>query len=187
MSIVRWLRSRWRILKAYPASLLLIGFVVGLVLGWLVGSRTLLERLPAAPAKDTAYSRLSNEQLRTRSLQLVSRIRELVRSFERDDRQLRVEADQKIGDTKSVEEQNRIRKTWLDLSDKLHAKYMDQYREQFWSEAVLLRDALTARLPARFGSQNAQLFLHPTNILGVGQVANGLELLAKSLPEQEAR
>jgi hypothetical protein len=185
--MVRWLRSRWRILKPYPASLLVIGFFAGLVLGWLVGSRTLLEPLGVAPAKDTAYSRLSNEELRSRSLQLVSRIRELIRAFEGQERQLRVEADQKIGHTKSAEEQNRIRKTWLDLSDKLHAKYMDQYRDHFWSEAVLLRSAIVGRLPPRFGSQNAQLFLHPTNILGIGQVADALELLAKSLPEQETK
>jgi hypothetical protein len=181
----RWLRSRWRILKGHPVSLLLIGLFAGLLAGWFVGSRGLLERV--APSKGTAYSRLSNEELRSRSLQLVSRIRELVRVFDQEDRQLRADADKKIGESKSPEEQNRIRKMWLEESDKLHAKYMDQYKERFWSEAVLLREAMLLRLPPRPGSQNSQLFLYPTNILGVGQVANGLELRAKSLPEQESR
>jgi hypothetical protein len=180
-----WFRSRWRTLKGYPVSLLLIGLLAGSVAGWFLGSRALLERL--APSKDTAYSRLSNQELRSRSLQAVSRIRDLVRSFAREDRQLGAEADKKIGETKSPEEQNRIRKTWLEESDKLHAKYMEQYNQQFWSDAVLLRDAMRLRLPPRFGSENSQLFLYPTNILGVGQVANALELLAKSLPEEEAK
>jgi hypothetical protein len=183
--MLRWFWSRWRILKDYPGSLLLIGFFAGLPAGWFVASRALIEGV--SPSKATAYSRLPNEELRSRSVRLVSGVRELVRSFEREDRQLRADADKKIGDTKSPEEQNRIRKTWLEESDKLHAKYMEQYNERFWSDAVLLRDAMVRRLPPRFGSQNSQLFLHPTNLLGVGQVANALELLAKSLPEQEAK
>jgi hypothetical protein len=185
--MLKWLRNRWRIIRGYPVTLLLIGLCAGLLAGWFAGSTSLFERVRVSPSKATAYSRLSNQELRSRALELVSRIRDLVRSFDQEDRQLRSDADKRLGETKSPEEQNRIRKSWLDESDKLHAKYMEQYTERFWSEAVLLRDTIVRRLPARSGSQTSQLFLYPTNMLGVGQVANGLELLAKSLPEKEVQ
>jgi hypothetical protein len=185
--MLRWVQRRWRAIKAQPLSLFLIGLLAGLIAGWFAGSASSVDRPRGSSTKPTAYTKLSNRELQSRALQLVSQIRDMTSSFDREDSKLRAESDKRMAETKSEQEQNRIRKTWLAESDKLHSAYMEDYNKRFWSDAVLLRDAIAARLPARFGSQNSQLFLFPTNMLGVRQVANSLELLAKSLPEEEAK
>ena len=63
--------------------------------------------------------------------------------------------------------------------------FLDRYNTEFWADAVLLRQAIVAKVGAAPGAQDPMLFQHPTNILGVVQVANNLELLGKSLPANE--
>ena len=111
-------------------------------------------------------------------------IRSLVRSYHDEDNRMRSAADESSGKTDSQAERERLRKTWLDDSAKLHDGFMDRYKANFWADALLLRQAIVAKVGGVPGAQNPILFQHPTNILGVEQVANGLELLGKSLPEK---
>jgi len=60
---------------------------------------------------------------------------------------------------------------------------MERYKNNFWADAVLLREAMVARVGSVPGAQNPVLFQQPTNILGIEQVANSLDLLGKSLPK----
>jgi hypothetical protein len=115
---------------------------------------------------------------------LVTAIRSLARSYNDEDNRLRAVADENSGKTDSQAERERLRKAWLDDSAKLHDGFMDRYRTNFWAEALLLRQAIVAKVGGAPGAQNPILFQHPTNILGVEQVANSLELLGKSLPEK---
>jgi hypothetical protein len=98
---------------------------------------------------------------------------------------MRVAADEKSAGIKSQAEQERIRKAWIEDSARLHDMFMQRYKDKFWADAVLLRQAIVARVGSVPGAQNPILFEQPTNILGVEQVANSLELLEKSLTKEK--
>ena len=164
-----------------PFLFTLIGIVIGSSATWFVARQPWTEKAIFAPPKKTAYTALSNEELKNRSAQLAAAIHGLARSFYEEDNRLRIAADEKLAGTKSPGEQERLRKAWIDESAKLHDTFMQRYQDNFWEDAVLLRDAILARMGSVAGTRNP-LFQHPTNILGVEQVANSLELMSKSLP-----
>ncbi|HEY1235828.1 MAG TPA: hypothetical protein VGH22_20780 [Candidatus Binatia bacterium] len=163
--------------------LILAGIMMGVPLGWFLRERASPQINALLPAKGSAYTSLSNEELKDRSAQLVAAIRVLARSFYEEDNRMRMAADQKTAGVKSQAEQERIRKGWIEDSARLHDTFMQRYKDKFWADAVLLRQAIIGRVGAVPGAQNAILFEQPTNILGVEQVANSLELLEKSLPK----
>lgn len=158
------------------------GLICGIAIGWSIGRRSAPESPPLPPAKATTYTTLSNDQLKTKSAQLVTAIRSLARSFYDEDQGLRAAADGKSAESKSKAEQESIRQAWLADSARLHDKFMDRYKSEYWADALLLREAIVAKVGGVPGAQNALLFQHPTNILGIEQVANALDLLGKSLP-----
>lgn len=170
-----------------PFLLILVGVVIGVPFGWLLRGKPLPEKIAIPPAKTTAYTSLSNEELKNRAAQLVAAIHGLTRSFYEEDNRMRMAADEKSAGIKSQAEQERIRKAWIEDSAKLHDMFMQRYKDQFWAEAVLLRQAIVARVGSVPGAQNPILFEQPTNILGVEQVANSLELLEKSLTKKPSK
>lgn len=165
--------------------LLLGGLVVGVPIGWFLGSKSAPEPISIPPAKATTYTTLSNEELKNKSAQLVTAIRSLARSFNDEDNRLRAVADENSGKTDSQAERERIRQAWIAESAKLHGMFLDRYRTNFWADALLLRKAIVAKVGGAPGAQNPILFQHPTNILGVEQVANSLDLLGKALSTNE--
>ena len=168
--------------------MLMAGLAGGISIGWLLGPKAAVEQIAIPPAKATAYTVLSNEELKNKSLQLVKAIRDLTRSYYQEDERLRMIADEKSATTASPAEREKIRKAWLDDSAKVHDQYLDRYKNNFWADAILLRQAIVAKVGGAPGSENPILFQHPTNILGVEQVANSLDLLGKSLAAgQQAR
>jgi len=168
--------------RQFAVILLLAGLTSGISIGWFLGSRSTVEKISLPPAKGTTYTTLSNVELKTKSAQLVTAIRSLARSFYDEDQGLRVAADGKSAESKSKTEQESIRQAWLADSAKLHDKFLDRYKSEYWADALLLREAIVAKVGGVPGAQNAVLFQHPTNILGIEQVANALDLLGKSLP-----
>ena len=166
-----------------PLLLILAGIIIGVPLGWFLRVKVSPETSAFPAAKASAYTSLSNEELKSRSTQLVAAIRGLTRSFYEEDNRMRVAADEKTVGVKSQAEQQRIRKAWIEDSARLHDTFMQRYKDKFWADAVLLRQAIIGRVGSVPGAQNAILFEQPTNILGVEQVANSLELLEKSLPK----
>jgi hypothetical protein len=177
------LRQLWTLLRRNPIALISVGLVVGVPTGWYLGAKSSVEKIPIPPAKAATYATLSNEELKNKSAQLVSAIRGLTRAFYEEDNRMRVTADQNSGSANLQSERERIRKAWIDDSAKLHDVFMDRYKDNFWADAVLLREVIVARVGGVPGAQNPMLFQHPTNILGIEHVANSLELLGKSLPK----
>ena len=167
-----------------PLVPILAGIIIGVPFGWFLGGKAPPEKSAIPPAKTTAYTSLSNEELKNRSAQLVAAIRGLTRSFYEEDNRMRVAADEKSAGVKSQADQERIRKAWIEDSARLHDMFMQRYKDKFWADAVLLRQAIVARVGSVPGAQNPILFEQPTNILGVEQVANSLELLEKSLTKK---
>jgi hypothetical protein len=155
--------------------------MIGIPIGWFLKEKPLLQKSAIPPAKATSYTSLSDAELKSRSAQLVAAIRGLTRSFYEEDNRMRIAADEKMAADRAKSEQERIRKVWIEDSARLHDMFMQRYKDQFWADAVLLRQAIVARIGSVPGAQNPIVFEQPTNILGVEQVANSLELLEKSL------
>jgi hypothetical protein len=152
--------------------LLLIVFLAGVTCG-------------AAPAPDkTIYSNASNKELKQKALQLVKSIRELVDSYNKKDRELMVEYRKKDNPKLKTDERKAMRDQWIQESDAVHDSAMRSYKENYWADALLLRNELYRRLPNQPNQKDvAMIYQIPTNVLGIGLIADHLELIAKSLPD----
>jgi|GEM_PF-2369627 len=177
----------WRALGRSAIMMLIVGLAAGVAIGWYFGARHGIQKISPPPGKATAYSRLSDHELKRKTVELVAAIRGLARSYYDEDSRLRATADASSGKTDSPQERERIRQTWLADSAKLHDTFMDRYKTNYWADALLLREAMVAKVGGVPGAQNPILFQHPTNMIGIEQVANGLDLLSKALPGSEER
>ena len=136
-----------------------------------------------AAAERSVYSQSSNKDLKQRTLTMVKNIRTLVTSYQQKDRELMASYDKKVTEYR-VEERKSVREQWIRQTDAAHDETMRRYRDNYWSDAILLLDELYRRVPQRMRQKNIlPIYQHPTNVLGVETIANHLELLAKALPD----
>ena len=177
----------WQSITRNSVVLLVVGLAAGLTIGWFLGTRYGVEKIALSPATSMTYTALSNDELKLRSAQLVTAMRALARSYYDEENRMRATADEQSGKTDSVTERERLRQAWLADSSKLHDRMMDRYIAEYWADALLLRQAIVTKVGGAPGAQNPMLFQHPTNILGIEQVANALDLLGKSLPGKAAQ
>ena len=132
----------------------------------------------AATPERTVYSDISNKELKSRVLRLVTQVRDLAYSYKERDRELMAEHDRQSRPEIRIDQRRGMREQWLRESEALHDKTLRQYREKYWADAILLRDELYRRLPKRFRQpQMAVMYQYPTNVLGVEAIADHLELL----------
>ena len=137
----------------------------------------------AAPDR-TIYSKTSNKELKEKTLRLVKNIRDLVDSYNKKDRELMAEYDKKNKPEIRIDERKAIREQWLKESDALHDSSMRAYRDNYWSDAILLRAEINKRLPKGMYQANlSPIYQNPTNVLGIQVIADNLELISKSLPD----
>jgi hypothetical protein len=139
----------------------------------------------SAPAPDkTVYSNTSNKELKQKALRLVKNIRELVDSYNKKYRELMAEYDKKNKPEIRIDERKAVREQWLRASDDVHDSSMRSYKENYWADAILLRNELYRRLPKKLNQTDlSPIYQYPTNVLGVQVIADHLELIAKSLPD----
>jgi hypothetical protein len=139
----------------------------------------------SAPAPNkTIYTNTSNKELQQKALRVVKSLRELVDSYHTKDRELKAEYDKKDKPELRIEEKKAMRDQWLKASDAVHASAMRTYKENYWADAILLRNELYRRLPKQQNQQNlAPIYQNPTNVLGIQVIADHLELIAKALPD----
>jgi hypothetical protein len=167
-----------RILLGRERFLLVVVLIAGLIGGLIAGMS-----LGAAPDK-TIYSQASNRELKERTLRLAKNIKELVHSYNKKDRELMTDYDKRNSPEIRIDERKMMRQQWLKESDGIHDSFVRQYKEKYWADAILLRDELYRRLPKRMHQPGlAAIYQHPTNVLGVGLIADHLELIAKALPD----
>ena len=171
-----------RAVSRYNSFLLLAIFVIGISCG-------------AAPEPDkTIYSKTSNKDLKQKALRLVKNIRELVDSYNKKDRALMAEYDKKDKPEIRIDERKAMREQWLKESDTVHDSAMRYYRDNYWADAILLRNELYRRLQRLAKKSNqttkkpnqtnlAPIYQNPTNLIGIQVIADNLELIAKSLPD----
>ena len=139
----------------------------------------------SAPAPDkTVYWNTSNKELKQKALRLVKNIRELVDSYNKKDRALMAEYDKKDKPEIRIDERKAMREQWLKESDTVYDSAMCYYRDNYWADAILLRNELYRRLPKKLNQKNlAPIYQNPTNVLGIQVIADHLELISKSLPD----
>jgi hypothetical protein len=139
----------------------------------------------SAPAPDnTVYSNTSNKELKQKALRLVKNIRDLVDSYNKKDRALMAEYDKNNKPEIRIDERKTMRDQWLKESDEVHNSFLRNYRDNYWADAISLRNELYRRLPKKLNQTNlAPIYQNPTNLLGVQVIADHLELISKSLPD----
>jgi hypothetical protein len=165
------MRIKWGVARR-NYFLLLIVFLAGISCG-------------SAPAPDkTVYSNTSNKELKQKALRLVKNIRELVDAHSKKDRELMSAYDKKNKPEIKIDERKAMREQWLKESDAVHDSAMRSYKENYWADAILLRNELYRRLPKKLNQKDlAPIYQNPTNVLGLQLIADHLELIAKSLPD----
>lgn len=128
------------------------------------------ERLKLDPFDNTVHSKLSNSELKQKSLNLVTQIRDFLLEIEMNQDRNFLNIPSNDFELRT----NEIRKR----SSLMHS----EYDRKFKTDAILLRDELLARLPNQ-GKNDAEahIYEHPTNPIVIGMIADNLEKLAKSL------
>lgn len=138
---------------------------------------------PVLALESTNYSKLSNKELKSRALTVVKAVRKLVYSFNDKDRDLTNDFDAEYLATRTTERKP-LRDQWRKKVEDAQASSVRGYRQNYASDAALLREELQRRLPKGLRRRDLpKLYSNPTNVLALELIADDLELLAKSLPE----
>ncbi len=148
----------------------------------LLGGLTALTS-PALASESTKHSKLSNKELKSRALTVVKAVRKLVYSYNDKDRDLTSDFDAEYLTTRTTERKS-LRDQWHKKVEDAQASSVRDYRQNYASDAALLREELQRRLPKGLQRRDLpKLYSNPTNVLALELIADELELLAKSLPE----
>ena len=176
------LRSQIRIVRQYP-------FILGLffALGLLVGIGVMKWR-PVVPFGRMGYRDLPNDDLSKKGLEMAPALRGLAREMTAADEQIRARCDQQDQLAKSEEAKKQLRQSCNDESLKAVQAFLVQYEDRYKAEVLILREEMLYRLPElRQKTGPPILASHPTNALGLGEVASSLEVLAKLLPDVRSK
>ncbi len=143
------------------------------------------ERLHLLPKSETTYSRLSNAELKNKTLDIVHRIRDFLQN--RKEKQDRILYSDKRANLRDMSEEQR-NKLWHQETNALMRETTEtnaDYNRDFNVDTILLRDELLSRLPSNSKNEREyRTYEHPANPIGMGMVADDLERLAKSLPSK---
>lgn len=149
------------------------------------------ERLHLIPISGTSYSRLTNEELKTRTFALVGNIRQLVQEFDDESNKTMYSHHSAMIQVITIEERHRLWEAFTQSSHESYNKLDRAYEERFKTDTILLRDELHARLPKEstvpppddhwtntWGPARYELPMNPNGMIAV---ADDLEKLAKKL------
>jgi hypothetical protein len=174
--------SQIRTIRQHP---LLLGFFF--LFGVLVGAGLMSWR-PTAPSGPMGYRDLSNEDLSEKGVAMARALRGLAREMMAADEKLRSRCDRDSELAKSEQAKNQLQQSCNDESLKATQNILAQYEAKYKAEVLILREEMLHRLPElRQKAVPPILASHPTNALGLGEVASTLEVLAKLLPEMPSK
>ena len=115
-------------------------------------------------------------------------LRDLAREMMAADEKLRSHCDRQTELAKTEQAKNQLRQSCNDESLKATQSFLAQYEDKYKAEVLILREEMLHRLPElRQKTVPPLLASHPTNALGLGEVASTLEVLAKLLPKMPAK
>jgi hypothetical protein len=171
------LSQQLTLIRQHPLLLSAI-FALGLLAGLAVAKWR-----PADLSGRMGYRDLSNSDLSQKALEVVGGLRALAREMTAADEQIRIRCDKLEEAAKSQSEKGQLRESCNNESLKAVQAFLLQYDERFKAEVLILREEMLYRLPElRNKAVPSILATHPTNALGLGEVAASLEVLAKLLP-----
>jgi hypothetical protein len=133
----------------------------------------------------TSTSALLDNELRSKSLSLVSGLRDLLDEYDAESRRLMREERIASRSAATEEEKARLWNKYMRRSDEARDKVMSTYNREYKIDAEILHGELLARLPSDTADPRARHFFLPYgagNILGAKAVADEIERLAKLLP-----
>jgi hypothetical protein len=131
----------------------------------------------------TSAHRATNEHIRTRALNLVSEMRDFLQQRRAEDDTRMLTQQTEMRNASSEEERSAIWDRYTQPMIQASTAFMFEYSRRFKVQAIVLRDELLSRvLRPSPKHQRTSLYEHPTNPLGVEEVADDLEWLARSLP-----
>lgn len=201
---VRYLQQEWETLSSAPFTFIVAALLAGAVayaaarfhydtqiksLEARMGIKNdqiadLRERLGIVVPDANSYERLTNQELAQRSTRLAERVRSLASRHHSEFN--RLTSAPLGGTTEEMNEAFQARSTQLAQA---HFDLMGEYESKYKAEAILLHSEMVSRIPARRTQPSRathSLFDHPTNGLGLEDVAQELDLLARELPQREA-
>ena len=128
------------------------------------------------------YSGDSNKQLQSAALGLVKKIRELVDSYNKKDRELMADYQTNYLASRTTERQG-IRDQYEKNLKEANNSTVGDYKEKLLAESKTVRAELHRRLPERLYRPNlSKIYDSPSIVLEMETIADDLELLSKSLP-----
>ena len=173
-------------IKAIRQHPLLLGLVF--VLGVLVGAAVTRWWRPTDPLGPMGYRDLSNQELSEKGVAMARALRSLAREMMAADEKLRSRCDKENELAKTEQAKNQLRQSCNDASRNAMQDFLAQYEDKYRAEVLILREEMLHRLPdLRQKAVPPILASHPTNALGLGEVASTLEVLAKLLPKMPSK
>ena len=144
------------------------------------------ERLHLIPPDQTAYSRLINDELKKKTLILVTKIRDFIRVTEEETIRSSMALSDAMRIANSEEERQKMWYQNIENSRQKSTQQLIEYDRQFRSETILLRDEMIRRLPEeRYKDQRTPIFHYEVvngSSYAMRRVTDDLERLALSLP-----
>jgi hypothetical protein len=196
-----YIQKNWKVVKKFPlvsAAVLLVGFSAGLGLTVLYYSERIevlekriddyKERLGLVPPDQTAYSKLTNEELKREALNFVGALRNFHRESEAAKPNYIQQQLEELRAAKTDEDKKEIQQRYFGLEIQAHevwASERDQkYDKHFKAKAVILKDEMSKRLP-QDKAQPSALDASYIYLLGpspIERVAGDLERLSQLVP-----
>lgn len=121
--------------------------------------------------------------LKEKSLDFVKNLREFVDRFKREDQAVQDNEWNEMAQSTNENERNKLWQKFTSASSRLSNDRNSEYERRFKVDAILLRDELRSRLKDYKPSDRFResAYEHPTNYFGFNDVANDIEIMAKSL------
>jgi len=156
-------------------------FLLLMILAGITAAATL--RLTLYSDAASKYSSDSNKQLQSTALGLVKKIRELVDSYNKKDRELMADSQTNYLASRTTERQG-IRDQYEKNLKEANNSTVGDYKEKLLAESKAVRAELHRRLPERLHRPNlSKIYDKPSIVLEIQIIADDLELLSKSLPD----
>src|SRR5262249_44213414 len=156
-------------------------FLLVMILAGITATATL--RLTLYSDAASKYSRDSNKQLQSTALGLVKKIRELVDSYNKRDRELMADYQTNYLASRTTERQG-IRDQYEKNLKEANNSTVGDYKEKLLAESKTVRAELHRRLPERLHRPNlSKIYEKPSIVIEIQIIADDLELLSKSLPD----
>ncbi len=130
----------------------------------------------------TTSAEKSNKQLKGSCFALFSNIRDLLSNYKIESDKISNEEFMKMAGAKNDTERNQIWSSYITLSNENSSKVMFDFEKKYKIDAIITRDEIQSRLPNKISTVDDLIYKIPTNPLGIGEIADDLELLCKSLP-----